>query len=262
MMNNYDFCDSHAHLASDSVFDQVDAILSRAREAGVCTIINICTDSKTLQRGIELVKRYPWIYNTASVTPHDVEKIGDSDFPFIAECARTGQLKAVGETGLDYYYEHSNRMEQKRHLIQYLHLALECDLPVVIHCRNAFQDFFEILDAEYQVNGKCAPGVLHCFTGTLQEAEEVLKRGWMLSLSGIVTFKKSVELQEVAKIVPLSQLLIETDTPYLAPQSKRGQPNEPAYVVETAAFIAQSRGIPLEEIAIATSQNVATLFKI
>ena len=256
------FTDSHAHLTSNSVYGDIDALLSRAKNASVDTIINICTDIDTLEKGLELVQRYPWIYNTASTTPHDVEKEGEEVFPIVAKAAREGKLVAIGETGLDYYYTHSARDIQKDFLKRYLHLALECDLPVVIHCRDAFEDFFEILDAEYQVDGKHAPGVLHCFTGTLNEAKEVIKRGWYLSLSGIVTFKRSDKLREVAKIVPLDQLLIETDTPYLAPKKHRGKPNEPAYVVETAKLIADLKGILPTELGSATAANAAKLFRL
>ena len=180
----------------------------------------------------------------------------------MAESARKGFLKAVGETGLDYHYTHSARDIQRQFLRRYLQLALECDLPVIIHCREAFSDLFHVLDEDYVVNGKHASGVLHCFTGTMQEAEKVIERGWMLSLSGIVTFKKSTELQQVAREVPLEQLLIETDTPYLAPQKHRGKPNEPAFLVETAAFIAELKQIPIEELAKATSDNARRFFQI
>lgn len=254
--------DSHAHLTSPAVFDQLDPILERAQQAGVQAIVNICTDSLSLERGIALSQRYPWIYQAAATTPHDVEKEGEQVFEIMAAAARKGLLRAVGETGLDYYYEHSNRDIQKQFLRRYLLLALECKLPVVIHCREAFKDFFEILDAEYQINGRHAPGVLHCFTGTMAEAEEVIKRGWMLSLSGIVTFKKSLELQEVAKQVPLEQLLIETDTPYLAPQKHRSKQNEPAFLVETAHFIASLKQISFEELAETTRFNASQLFRL
>jgi TatD DNase family protein len=254
------YIDSHAHLTSESVFEGVEALLQRAQAAGLSAIVNICTDEKSLERGLLLSKQYSWVYQTAATTPHDVAKEGESFFPLVAACARDGLLKAIGETGLDYYYQHSPRGVQQFFLRRYLHLALECRLPVVIHCRDAFADFFQILDAEYQVNHKHAPGVLHCFTGTMQEAEEVLKRGWYLSLSGIVTFKKSIELQEIAKEVPLSQLLIETDTPYLAPQKHRGHPNEPAFLVETAAFIANLKNISVQELVQAANQNARHLF--
>jgi TatD DNase family protein len=261
-MNPSFFTDSHAHLTHEGLVEEVDALLQRAQESNVKAIVNICTDLPSLEKGLALSRRYPWVYQTAATTPHDVEKEGEEVFGPIALEARRGSLVAIGETGLDYFYQHSDRAIQKDFLRRYLHLALECHLPVVIHCREAFVDFFEILDAEYQINNKHAPGVLHCFTGTIAEAEEVLKRGWMLSLSGIVTFKKSIELQEVAKMVPLNQLLIETDSPYLAPQKHRGKTNEPAFVVETATFIANLKGIPVEELARQTSLNAQHLFKL
>lgn len=254
--------DSHAHLTSPVVFDQLDAVLERAQQAEIKAVVNICTDLLSLERGLALSRRCSWIYQAAATTPHDVEKEGEQVFEAMATSARQGMLKAVGETGLDYYYEHSNRDIQKQFLRRYLHLALECDLPVIIHCREAFRDFFEILDVEYRVNGGHAPGVLHCFTGTMAEAEEVIKRGWMLSLSGIVTFKKSLELQEVAREVPLQQLLIETDTPYLAPQKYRGKQNEPAFLVETARFIAEMKQISFEELAVATARNAEVFFNL
>ena len=254
------YFDSHAHLTSEALYNDLEELLARAQASHVTQIMNICTDELTLERGLKVAALYPWVYQAGATTPHDVEKEGTEMFEKFAACARAGKLQAIGETGLDYFYEHSNRQVQQEFLRKYLYLALECHLPVVIHCREAFKDFFAILDAEYQVNGKHQPGVLHCFTGTMQEAEEVIKRGWMLSLSGIVTFKKSQGLQEVAKEVPLDQLLIETDSPYLAPQKHRGKTNEPAFVVETAAFIADLKQIPVEELIAATKQNACRLF--
>lgn len=257
------FIDSHAHLTSSAeIFAQVDEILKRALEAGVERIVNICTDVPSLERGIELKKRYPFIYNTASTTPHDVDAEGAESFPVIAEAVRSGNLQAIGETGLDYFYAHSDRENQKFYLKKYLKLALEYQKPVVIHCREAFQDFFKIIDEEYTLNGRQTSGILHCFTGTLEEAKEVIARDWYLSLSGIVTFKKSLELHNVAKYVPLEKLLIETDAPYLAPQSKRGKQNEPAYVTETAKFIADIKGVSIETLAQITYQNSLNAFQI
>jgi len=254
------FFDSHAHLTSDSVYTDIDKILHYAQEANVTKITNICTNHETLKRGLILAEAHSWIYNTAATTPHDVDKEGDLFFPEVKKMAGAGKLVAIGETGLDYHYQHSKVETQKHFLRKYLQLALETKLPVIIHCREAFDDFFRILDEEYQPNGQHAPGVLHCFTGTVEEAKEVLARGWFLSLSGIVTFKKSDELREVARITPLNQLLIETDTPYLAPQSHRGKPNQPAYIVETAACIAEEKGLSLQEVASATKENAAQFF--
>lgn len=260
MQNHY--FDSHAHLSSREVYAHIAEVLDRAHAAGVAKVVNICTDAETLKRGLELAAIYPSVYNAAATTPHDVDKEGEALFPLMAHHARAGDLVAVGETGLDYHYHHSLPETQQQFLCRYLHLALECRLPVIIHCREAFSDLFSILDREYMVDGKHAPGVLHCFTGTLAEAEGVIARGWYLSLSGIVTFKKSVELQEVAKRVPLDRLLIETDAPYLAPQSQRGKTNEPAFLIETAQAIAALKGISPEELAQATKQNAENLFRI
>lgn len=254
------FIDSHAHLTSAALFEDLEAILDRAKVAQVEAVVNICTDIETLEKGLELSRQYPWIFNTAATTPHDVERVGELHFEKIAKEARQGKLVAVGETGLDYYYNHSDPKIQKDFLSRYLRLAVECSLPVVIHCRDAFKDFFEILDQEYICDGKHLPGVLHCFTGVLEEAYEVLKRGWYLSLSGIVTFKKSDELRQVARMVPLEQLLIETDSPYLAPQKFRGKQNEPSYLPETAALIAKEKGVSLEELAQVTANNARQLF--
>ncbi|KIC75684.1 putative deoxyribonuclease YabD [Neochlamydia sp. EPS4] len=262
MANALQWIDSHAHL-TDSTFTAVDSLLQRAQHAGVRSVINICTSISTLNAGLELAKNYPWIYNAAATPPHDVEKEGEIVFAVIARHARKGHLVAIGETGLDYHYYASSSAIQKDFLRRYFHLALECKLPVVIHCRNAFKDFFEILDKEYKSsNGKHHPGVLHCFTGTIEEAEQVIERGWYLSISGILTFKNSEELRQIVKRIPLEKLLIETDAPYLAPQSRRGKINEPAYIVETAQTIAQLKDISLKELADQTVRNACELFKI
>lgn len=248
------FVDSHAHLTGHTVIDHVEEMLQRAEQHQVKAIVNVCTDQASLDKGFALVKRHRWVFNAAAATPHDVEKIGETFFPIVARYAREGGLVAIGETGLDYHYEHSPKDLQKEHLNRYLELAVETKLPVIFHCRDAFQDLF------YQAKGKDFSAVLHCFTGTLEEAKACLKHGWMISFSGIVTFKNSVALREVAQYVPLDRILIETDTPYLAPLSKRGKMNEPGYVVETAGVIAQLKGVSVEELGLATAKNAAQLF--
>jgi len=247
--------DSHAHLTSPDVLPHLEPILGRALEAQVTHILNICTDPDSLREGLLLASRCLFIRNAGATTPHDVAKEGEVAFPLFEEAAFGKKLAAIGETGLDYHYDYSPRELQKRFLIRYLHLATKTKLPVIFHCREAFSDLFAIVDAEYK-----GPAILHCFTGTMSEAEEVLRRGWHLSLSGIVTFKKSEELRRVAKLVPLSQLLIETDTPYLAPQKYRGKPNEPSFLFETARCIAEAKGVPVEEVTHATAENARRLF--
>jgi TatD DNase family protein len=250
------YADSHAHLTSQTLFPEAEEILKRAKKAGVEKIVNICTDAESLEKGLLLAEKHNWVFNTAATTPHDVKEEGHSFFPLVVQAAKQKKLVAIGETGLDYFYEHSDRGLQKEFLIRYFHLALEYRLPLVIHCRDAFADLFDLADAEFQ-GGRA---VLHCFTGTGEEARQVLNRGWFVSISGIVTFKKSTALQEVARTIPLEQLLIETDSPYLAPQSQRGRQNEPAFIPETAAMIALLQKREAAEVALATAQNASDFF--
>jgi len=252
------FIDSHAHLTVPALCEHLAEVLDRAQKSGVKKIINICTDEESLKQGLELHKKYPWIYLTAATTPHDVEKEGEHFFPLVEAAAQRGDLVAIGETGLDYFYEHSDRALQQHFLLQYFALAKKYHLPLIFHCRDAFADLFALADLHY----KEAPALLHCFTGTLEEAEEVVRRGWYLSLSGIVTFKKSEALREVAQKVPLDRLLIETDAPYLAPQSQRGKRNEPAFLIETAECLAKLKGLELEEFARITAENACKFFSL
>ncbi len=250
------FIDSHAHLSSPEVLPQIDLIIAQASAAKVHKIVNICTDEATLREGLVLKKRFPFIYNAAAATPHDVEKIGDQFFLIVKKAASDGDLIAIGETGLDYHYEHSNHSIQQEHLLRYFELAKQARLPIIFHCRNAFEDLFRLAD-QYYVG---CPAVLHCFTGNEEEAKGVIDRGWYLSISGIVTFKKSERLRKAIAATPLDKLLTETDTPYLAPQSKRGKLNEPSYMVETVQMLGDLFGKSLDEMAGITSANAERFF--
>jgi len=248
--------DSHAHLSSPEVLPDVKNVIERAKRAGVKKIVNICTDKASLEAGLLLAKEHEGIYNTAATTPHDVEEEGESFFKEVESV--TDQLVAIGETGLDYFYEHSPVTLQQKFLERYFELATRVDLPIIFHCRDAFVDLFAMSDQLYRDR----PAVLHCFTGTKEEAKGCLDRGWFISFSGIVTFKKSEALREVASYVPLDRIFVETDTPYLAPQSERGKQNEPAYVYEVAAKIAEVKGLPLEEVENVTSENISRFFRL
>ena len=250
--------DSHAHLTSDELYEELNAIMQRSQAAGVEAVINICTDKITLERGIEAKKRFSNLYNVGSTTPHDAHTLGDEEFVLFEKAAREGHLVGVGETGLDYFYKELDRDKQKRLMVRYFELALECDLPVVIHCRDAFDDLFEIADCDYKSDRL----LLHCFTGEYKDAKRALDRGWRISFSGIVTFKKSEALREVVKEVPLDRLFVETDAPYLAPQSKRGKRCEPAFCVETAEVIAKVKETTLERVKKTTMDNTKVFFKI
>jgi len=248
--------DTHAHLTSESLLSHLDAILLRAKEKGVDKIINICTDFKSLSEGLILSEKHPWIFNAAATTPHDVDKEGELFFPNVEQAAVLGKLVAIGETGLDYYYEHSKRSVQKEFLSRYFALAQKVKLPLIFHCRDAFADLFAAADLEYRDK----PAVLHCFTGTMAEAKGVLERGWYLSISGIATFKNSQELREIIKYVPIDRLLVETDSPYLAPQGQRGKQNEPSFIWEIVEMIAQVKKEDKDKVAQATAENACKFF--
>lgn len=250
------FIDSHAHL---SAIEEalVDDTLQRASIAKLSAIVNIATDQPSLERGLILKNRStPSIYLTAATTPHDVAKDGGSFFKTVEEMAAKNELSAIGETGLDYHYTYSPKDVQKHFFEKYLDLAKRYKKGVVIHCRDAFDDLFAMIDAL----AEGVPILLHCFTGTADEAKRALDRGYKISFSGILTFAKSIELHETCKLIPLTQMLIETDSPYLAPVPYRGGKNEPSFVVEVAKKIADLKGVSLEEVAKATSLNAHTFF--
>lgn len=246
--------DSHAHLTSLPE-EGLEALLERARAAGVTAIVNIATRPSELDRGLLLSKKYPWIYHALATTPHDVEKEGELYFGEVEK--RIPSLVALGETGLDYHYEHSPRALQQHFLKRYLALASLHSLPLIFHCRDAFPDLLRLAD-EASITRAC----LHCFTGTLSEAQEVLERGWYISFSGIITFKKSDTLRATAATIPLNRLLIETDTPYLAPHTHRGHPNEPSYLPETLSTLASLHSLPPSTLATHTATNAQTLFNL
>jgi TatD DNase family protein len=252
------YIDSHAHISSSAFTDEeMDLAIMQAEEAKIQTIINICTDIASLNRGLELSKKYPIIKNAGSTTPHDVQNEGALAFEVFEKHAMAKDLIAVGETGLDYFYEHSPKEIQKEYLIKYIELAKKANLPLIIHCRDAFDDFFTIIDQYYLGH----PFLLHCFTGTYKEAIGVIDRGGKISFSGIVTFKKSSDLKEIAKAIDLKHLMIETDSPYLAPQEVRGKKNEPKYVSYVAKCLAELKGFKVEDVAFATKKNALDFFR-
>lgn len=252
--------DSHCHLTSDELINDVEGIITRAKEAGVKKIININTDRKTFERGLVLKQKYPdFIENTAATTPHDVKELGHIDFSIFEEAAKTKQLIAIGETGLDYHYEHSDRQLQKEFLHRYIKLAKETNLPLIFHCRGdeAFHDLFEIAKQYLPFSA-----ILHCFTGNNLQAKQCVENGWYISMSGIVTFKKSHELRSVLKTVPLERIVIETDAPYLAPQTKRGKRNESAYIHEVLQAVASVHSQHLESASNALVINTLRAFNL
>lgn len=247
--------DSHAHLSGEALLKVAEEMILRARDCGIEKILNICTDLASLQAGLLLREKFPCIENAAACPPHDVETDGALFFPHVEQAALKGQLLAIGETGLDAHYPNPNL--QRECLLQYFDLALRVKLPLIFHCRGAFAELFAYADSHYRHGS----AVIHCFTGTLEEAKEALNRGWYLSISGIVTFKKSEELRQLLPHIPLDRLLVETDAPYLAPQMQRGQVNEPSFLLETAECIGKVLGKTREEIGRLTAQNFASYLR-
>ena len=250
------YIDSHAHLTGEALRDHLGPMLERAGHAGVQAVVNICTDEKSLEEGIALHQRCPWVFNAAALTPHDVHREGGAFFSQVCRAAKEGHLVAIGETGLDYYYPELDKGLQKQFLQQHMDLAKTSGLPLIFHCREAFQDLFKYTDAY----GLSKPALVHCFTGTKEEAQEIVARGWYLSLSGILTFAKSEALRQAVRGLPEDRLLIEPDAPFLAPQKHRGKTNEPAFVIEVAAVLGSLYGRSQQEMGQITAENACHFF--
>jgi TatD DNase family protein len=256
-----EFIDSHAHLDFDQYDMDRPEMLERAKKARVENILQIAmgpSEEKIIQC-YSLVKKIPHMRMAVGIHPHDADHFNDDVYHLILTYASKEKVSAIGEIGLDYYYENSNRENQKKCFSQLMDLAIIMNLPISVHTRDAFDDTYA-LAKEKDVFQKVG-GVIHCFTGTDEQALKFIELGAYISFSGVVTFKNTEELQKAVKAVPLSKMLIETDSPFLAPIPYRGKRNEPAYVVETAKTIAAIKGISLEEVAAATTTNARKLFK-
>ena len=256
------FVDSHAHIDGDEFGGERDEVVARAREAGVRAILNVGTGDPhggNFERAVALAESYEGVYAAAGVHPHDARLYDEGAERRLLEVLRGSEkVVALGEIGLDYHYDNSPREVQREVFARQLRLAREEGLPVIIHSREADEDTAEILAAGLAGSGTL--GVMHCFGGGPALASAALGLGFMISFAGNVTFKKADALREVAAAVPLERLLVETDCPYLAPAPFRGRRNEPAYVVETARFLAGLRGVGHEELGRVTSENFARLF--
>lgn len=251
--------DSHAHLDSKEYDADREAVIARALAAGVARWLNISDGLDSFERSCALAEKYPQAYVSLGIHPHSAAEADEKMFAELAAQVRRPKVVALGETGLDYYYDNAPREKQRELFERFLKLAQETGLPLVIHEREAEADFLRLIDKFFP---KGARGVMHCFTGAWPFAQECLKRGFYISFSGIVTFKNAAALQDVAKQIPLDSLMVETDAPFLTPEPFRGKRNEPAFVVRTAEKIAELRGMPLEEIARHTTANAQKLFNL
>jgi TatD DNase family protein len=262
------FVDSHAHLDGEGFDADRDEVVARARAAGVDHIVAIGTGDGpgTLDCAVKLAEKYEFLYATIGIHPHEAKLATEADFQQLGELSKRPKVIAWGEIGLDYFYDHSPRGTQQQVFLRQLELARLAELPIVIHCRpsqdseNAWEDCLRLLQEHWGANQR--GGILHCFTGTWAHARRALDLGFMISFAGNVTFPKAQQIREAAMQVPLDRMLIETDSPFLAPAPYRGKRNEPAYVVETARHVGQLRGLSGEELGGQTAQNFYRFFSL
>ena len=252
------FADSHCHLNYKGLAEDQPAILARARARGVSAMLNISTRESEWDAVIATADREADVWASVGIHPHDADAHTHIDTAKLVERTRHPRVVAIGESGLDYHYDHSDRDRQQASFRAHIAACRETGLPLIVHTRDAEEDTLAILADEM---GKGAyPGVIHCFTASGDFADQALALGFYISISGIVTFKNAHDLQETAARLPLDRLLIETDAPFLAPVPNRGKPGEPAFVADTAAFLAELRGEDLATLAAATKANFFTLF--
>lgn len=260
------FIDSHCHLDGHRFDSDREEVIARAKAAGLGGALTIGTGEGpgTLDCAIKLAQKYEFLYATVGIHPHEAQLARDSDFGELERLALEPEVIGWGEIGLDYYYDHSPRDVQKNAFIRQMEMARAAKLPIIIHCRpsdhseNAWQDCLDLVDQHWRSSG--FGGILHCFTGTWAYAKRALDMGFMISFAGNVTFPKAQPIRDAAMEVPLDRILIETDSPYLAPVPHRGKRNEPAYVKETARQIGELRGLAMEEVGQRTADNFYRLF--
>lgn len=255
--------DTHTHIAFPEFDADRELVIERALEADVGKMILVGTDIESSQSAIKLAEQYPFLWATVGLHPHDAKDLDDPLLQGLSELADHPKVVAWGEVGLDLYYAHSTEKEQRHAFIEQIRLAKKKQLPLVIHTRDAWEETFELLINEHvQSHAETYGAVFHCFTGDRAIAERGIDLGFMISFSGIMTFKKAEALQEAAATIDLNKIVIETDAPYLAPQGKRGSRNEPAYVRFIAEKLAELRNVSYETIAETTSKNAERLFRI
>jgi TatD DNase family protein len=251
--------DSHCHLEYKGLVENREAVLARARAAGIGAFLNISTRQSEWDQVVGTAAREPDVFASVGIHPHEADAHQDLGRAALLEATHHPKVIAIGETGLDYYYDKSDKEVQKSLFRMHIDVARETQLPLIIHTRDAEDDTHAILDEEM---GKGAyPALIHCFTASAGFAEKVLALGLTISLSGIVTFKNAKDLQAIAKNIPDDRLLVETDSPFLAPVPHRGRVCEPGYVADTAAFVAGLRSVDVEHLAAVTTNNFFNLFK-
>ena len=249
--------DSHCHLDHESLFKNIDDILKRSKDAGIEKLLTICTTLQSFNKIKFLVEKDEMIYGTYGIHPHEAKNDKVNSDLIINEVKQNNKIIGIGETGLDFYYKHSDKDDQIKSFEEHIKASVELNIPLIIHSRNAEDETLEIFNKFKKNKLKI---LMHCFTGSKKFAENLLPLGAYFSASGIITFKNSLELQETFKFIPLDKILIETDSPYLAPVPNRGKQNEPSFVKYTAQKLAEVKQISHLDLIKNTTSNFNTLF--
>lgn len=253
------FFDSHAHLDDGRLMKDIDEVLKRAKDAGISYILNPGADLESSVNAVALASKYDMIYAAVGVHPHEAKDMDDITLELLRGLAKKPKVMAIGEIGLDFYYDNSPREVQREWFRKQIRLSKDVDLPIIIHDRDANHEVMEILKEERAFDGGV---VLHCYSGSADLAKQYIKRGAYISIAGPITYKNARKTVEVVEQIPLEYLFIETDAPYLTPVPHRGERNESSYVAYTAKRIAEIKGITLEEVAHQTTENAKKFFGI
>lgn len=255
------FIDAHCHLEQETYGDQLAEVIARGMAAGLSHFVAVGASrvAEGAHEALALCARYPNIVAAVGIHPHDAAAADDASCQTIAQCLQHPKVVALGEVGLDYFYEQSPKDVQKRVFARFIRMARAANKPLMLHIRDAHQDAWDLLDAEGLPE---AGGMVHCFTAGIEQAEQYLKRGMYLSIPGVVTFKNAGPLREALPHIPLDRMLLETDSPYLAPVPYRGKRNEPGFLPATAQFIAEALDIPLGDLAAQCHANTRRFYKL
>ncbi len=253
--------DSHCHLDYPELFDQLDDVLRRAKFNNVNLLLTICTTIESYKKIKLIVNKYNNIYGTFGIHPHETEKFTMVNFDYIIKATKESKkIIGIGETGLDYYYNHSSKKIQKDSFVEHIKASKDLNIPLIVHSRNAENDTLDILKSELKNSNMKT--IIHCFTGTKEFATKLVDLNCYISFSGIITFKNSKDLLSTASVIPENNLLIETDSPYLAPTPNRGKKNEPSFIIHTLEKLAEARNTSIDNLASITTNNFNKLFNL
>ena len=253
--------DSHCHLDYSNLFNQLDSVVKRAELNQVKYLLTICTTLQSFEKIKIIVKKYKNIYGTFGIHPHETKNFINIDSEFILKTSdKYKKIIGIGETGLDYYYNHSDKEVQKNSFVEHIRAASELNIPVIVHSRNAEIDTYEILKREKKDSNLKV--LIHCFSGSMDFAKKLIDLNCFISVSGIITFKNSSDLIDAVNAIPIKNLLVETDSPYLTPSPNRGKSNEPSYIIHTVEKLSQIKNISKKDIMKITSDNFFKIFNL